>query len=132
MDSFPTDAALASWSDLCPDNNESAGKRKSRRSPVRKHHLKTIMLEVAWAAVKKKGSYFKDKSYRLKARRGAKKAIMAIAHRILLGVYHVIKDGANFRNLGEDYLMRKNKAQKLFHLRKQARALGFDLVSQTV
>ncbi len=88
------------------------------------------MLEVAWAAVKKKGSYFKDKYYRLKARRGAKKAIVAIAHRILLGIYHVIKDGATFRDLGEDYLPRRNKSQKVFHLRKQAQMLGFDLVPQ--
>ena len=130
LDSFPTDTALVSWSGLCPGNNESAGKRKSGKSPVRKHHLKSIMLEVAWAAVKKKGSYFKDKYYRLKARRGAKKAIVAIAHRILLGIYHVIKDGATFRDLGEDYLPRRNKSQKVFHLRKQAQMLGFDLVPQ--
>ena len=131
LDSFPTDAALVSWSGLCPGNNESAGKRKSGKSPVRKHHLKTIMLEVAWAAVKKKGSYFKDKYYRLKTRRGAKKAIVAIAHRILLGIYHVIKDGAAFRDLGEDYLTLRNKSQKVSHLRRQAIALGFDLVPQT-
>ena len=130
LDSFPTDTALVSWSGLCPGNNESAGKRKSGKSPVRKHHLKSIMLEVAWAAVKKKGSYFKDKYYRLKARRGAKKAIVAIAHRILLGIYHVIKDGVVFRDLGEDYLPRRNKSQKVFHLRKQAQMLGFDLVPQ--
>lgn len=130
LDSFPTDTALVSWSGLCPGNNESAGKRKSGRSPVRKHHLKTIMIEVAWAAVKKKGSYFKDKYYRLKARRGAKKAIVAIAHRILLGIYHVIKDGSEFRDLGEDYLTLRNKSQKLVHLRKQALALGYDLVPQ--
>jgi len=131
LDSFPTDTALVSWSGLCPGNNESAGKRKSGKSPVRKHHLKTIMLEVAWAAVKKKGSYFKDKYYRLKARRGAKKAIVAIAHRILLGIYHVIKDGVVFRDLGKDYLTLRNKSQRVFHLRKQALALGFDLIPQT-
>lgn len=131
LDSFPTDTALASWSGLCPGNNESAGKRKSGRSPVRKHHLKAIMLEVAWAAVKKKGSYFKDKYYRLKARRGAKKAIVAIAHRILLGIYHVIKDGSAFRDLGENYLTLKNKSQKVSHLRRQALSLGFELVPQT-
>ena len=132
LESFATDKAIVSWSGLCPGNNESAGKRKSGRSPVRKHHLKTIMIEVAWAAVKKKGSYFKDKYYRLKARRGAKKAIVAIAHRILLGIYHVIKDGVEFRDLGEDYLTTRNKSQKLFNLRKQARSLGFDLIPQTV
>jgi transposase len=132
LESFPTDTALVSWSGLCPGNNESAGKRKSGRSPVRKHHLKTIMIEVAWAAVKKKGSYFKDKYYRLKARRGAKKAIVAIAHRILLGIYHVIKDGVEFRDLGEDYLTLRNKEKKVIHLQKQTLALGFNLVPQAV
>jgi transposase len=132
LDSFRKDTALVAWSGLCPGNNESAGKRKSGKSPIRKHHLKTIMIEVAWAAIKKKDSYFKDKYYRLKARRGAKRAIVAIAHRILLGIYHVIKDGADFRDLGGDYLTLKNKSQKVFHLRKQALAMGFDLVPQAV
>jgi transposase len=132
LDSFRKDTALVAWSGLCPGNNESAGKRKSGKSSVRKHHLKTIMIDVAWAAIKKKGSYFKDKYYRLKARRGAKRAIVAIAHRILLGIYHVIKDGADFRDLGGNYLTLKNKSQKVSHLRKQALAMGFDLVPQTV
>jgi len=128
---FRAGATLASWSGLCPGNNESAGKRKSGRSPVRKHHLKTIMIEVAWAAIKKKGSYFKDKYYRLKARRGAKKAIVAIAHRILLGIYHVIKHGVEFRDLGADYLTQRNKSQKMSYLRRQAQLIGYDLVPQT-
>ncbi len=130
MTAFRTGEAIVSWAGLCPGNNESAGKRKSGKSPVRKHHLKTIMTEVAWAAVKKKGSYFKDKYYRLKARRGAKKAIIAIAHRILLGIYHVIKDGVEFRDLGEDYLTRRNKSQKMSYLRKQAQLMGYNLVPQ--
>lgn len=132
LDTFSTDTALVSWSGLCPGNNESAGKRKSGRSHVRKHHLKTIMIEVAWAAVKKKGSYFKDKYYRLKARRGAKKAIVAIAHRILLGIYHVIKDGVEFRDLGEEYLKHRHKSQKVSILRRQAMSLGYDLIPKTV
>ena len=130
MTAFRTGEAIVSWAGLCPGNNESAGKRKSGKSPVRKHHLKTIMTEVAWAAVKKKGSYFKDKYYRLKARRGDKKAIIAIAHRILLGIYHVIKDGVEFRDLGEDYLTRRNKSQKMSYLRKQAQLMGYNLVPQ--
>jgi transposase len=128
---FPTGEALVSWAGLCPGNNESAGKRKNGRSPVRKNHLKTIMIDVSWAAIKKKGSYFKDKYYRLKARRGAKRAIVAIAHRILLGIYHVIKDGVEFRDLGEDYLNQRNKTLKLFQLQKQAQSLGFNLVPRT-
>ena len=88
------------------------------------------MIEVAWAAVKKKDSYFKDKYYRLKARRGSKRAIVAIAHRILLGIYHVIKDGAELRDLGKDYLAFRNKSRRVSQLRKQAQSLGFDLVAQ--
>lgn len=130
LNSFPTGESLVSWSGLCPGNNESAGKRKSGRNPVRKHHLKTIMVEVAWAAIKKKDSYFKDKYYRLKARRGAKRAIVAIAHRILLGIYYVIKDGVEFRDLGADYLTKRKKTQKLSYLRKQAQLMGYDLVLQ--
>lgn len=129
--SFPTAEALASWAGLCPGNNESAGKRKSGKSPVRKHHLKTIMTEVAWAAVKKKGSYFKDKYYRLKARRGSKKAIIAVAHRILVGIYHVIRKGVRFRDLGDNYLTQRSKLFTLIRLQKQAQSLGFILVPQT-
>jgi len=131
MSSFPTGASIVSWSGLCPGNNESAGKRKNGRSRVRKHYLKTIMVEVAWAAIKKKDSYFKDKYYRLKARRGAKRAIVAVAHRILLGIYHVIKDGVEFRDLGADYLTERKKSQKISYLRKQAQLMGFNLVAQT-
>jgi len=131
MSSFPTDTAIVSWSGLCPGNNESAGKRKNGRSPVRKHYLKTIMVEVAWAAIKKKDSYFKDKYYRLKTRRGAKRAIVAVAHRILLGIYHVINDGVEFRDLGGDYLTERNKTQKISYLRKQAQLMGYKLIDQT-
>lgn len=130
MSSFPTGGAIVSWSGLCPGNNETAGKRKSGRSPVRKHHLKTIMVEVAWAAIKKKDSYFKDKYYRLKARRGAKRAIVAVAHRILLGIYHVINDGVEFRDLGASYLTEQKKTQKISYLRKQAQLMGYKLVVQ--
>jgi hypothetical protein len=132
LDSFPKDTSLAAWCGLRPGNNESAGKRKSGKSQVRKNHLKTITNEVAWAAIKKKGFYFKDKYYRRKARRGAKRAIVAIAHRILLGIYHVIRDGADFRDLGGNYLTLRNKSQKVPHLRKQALAMGLDLVPQAV
>lgn len=131
LSSFLTGESLVSWSGLCPGNNESAGKRKSGRNLVRKHHLKTIMVEVAWAAIKKKDSYFKDKYYRLKARRGAKRAIVAIAHRIMLGIYYVIRDGVEFRDLGADYLTKRKKTQKISYLRKQAQLMGYDLVLQT-
>ncbi len=128
LDEFPRSAALTSWAGLCPGNHESAGKRKNARHPVRVHFLKTILIEVAWAAVKKKGSYYKDKFHRLKARRGPKKAIVAIAHRLLKAIYHIIKEGRHFKDLGEDYLTLRNQASKLNYLKKQAKVLGFHLV----
>lgn len=130
LETFKSSAALSSWSGLCPGNNESAGKRFSGRSPVRKHHLKTIMMEVAWAAVKVKGSYYRDKYYRLKARRGSKRAIVAIAHRLLKVVYHVIKDGVAFKDLGESFLARKHEAANLARLKRQAAQIGCEVVAQ--
>lgn len=127
---FPKASSLASWAGLCPGNNESAGKRKSGRSPVRKHHLKSIMVEVAHAAVRKNGSYYKDKYYRLKAKCGSRKAIVAIAHRILKAVYYIIKEGASFVDLGESFLALRNKERKLKYVRKQAALLGFHLVPE--
>jgi transposase len=131
MVTFPTSAAICSWAGLCPGNNESAGKRHSGKSPVRKHHLKTIMIEVAWAAVKVKDCYYREKYYRLKARRGARRAIVGIAHRVLKAIYHIIKDRVPFKDLGTDSLNRTNGSPaKVTRLRKQAHQLGYALVAQ--
>src|SRR3990172_1037515 len=94
LDEFICAAALASWAGLCPGNNESAGKRKSGTTSVHRHPFKTILIEVAWASVKKKDSYYRDKYYRLRSRLGSKKAIVAIAHRISKAIYHIIKFGS--------------------------------------
>ena len=110
---FANSGALASWAGLCPGNNESAGKRKSGKSPVRKHVLKAIMIEIAWAAVKTKRTYYRDKYYRLRSRLGPRKAIVAIAHRILKALFAIIKHGESYRELGEDYLANKNKKSSL-------------------
>lgn len=125
---FAHASALASWTGLCPGNNESAGKRRSGRSPVRKHHLKTIMIEVAWAAVKKKGTYYRDKYWRLRYRLGPKKAIVAIAHRIVKALFFIIKKGEEYRELGDQYLAAKSQKNKLTRIRRDAEELGFNLV----
>jgi transposase len=129
LEQFDNDAACCSWAGLCPGNNESAGKRKSGKSPVHKHHIKTIMTEVAWAAVKKKGSYYRSKYYRLKARLAAKRAIIAVAHRLFKALYFIIKKGATFKDLGETYLVEHNKASILRRISKQAKILGYQLVA---
>jgi len=128
LDAFPNASSLCSWCGVCPGNNESAGKRKSGHSPVYNHALKTLLVEVAWAAIKTKGSYYKEKYYRLKARRGAKRAIIAIAHRILKAIFYIIKNGDKFKELGADYLDKRNRKVTLFRLRKQAAKFGFELI----
>ena len=127
LDSFADAASFASLAGLCPGNNESAGKRRSGRTAVQKHPFKTIMVEVAWAAVKTKGSYFKDKYHRLKSRRGVKKAIVAIAHRLARALFQIIKHGERYRELGEGYL-KSRKRTSLRALRNQAQSTGFQLV----
>ena len=86
------------------------------------------MIEIAWAAIKKKDSYYKEKYYRLKARRGSKRAIVAIAHEILTAIYYIFKEEREFEDLGKDFLLRKNTSLRIFKLQKEANALGFDLV----
>ena len=131
LEQFESSAALASWCGLCPGNNESAGKRHSGRSPVSSNYLKTIMTEVAWGAVKKKGSYYREKYYSLRARKGSKKAIVAIAHRILKAVFHILKYVTPYRELGENYLISLNNEARLKSLHKHAAKLGYALVPLT-
>lgn len=128
MKEFKSDSHLVSWGGLCPGNNESAGKRKSGRSPVVKNPFKTHMIELSWAAIRKKGSYYRDKYYRLKARRGAKKAIVAIANRITRAIYHIIKYGISYVELGENYLSQRKKKTSLNYLQKKAKLYGFQLI----
>lgn len=128
LDQFQSAASLAAWAGLCPGNNESAGKRHSGRSPVRSGHVKTIMVEVAWGAVRKKGSYYREKYYSLRARKGAKKAIVAVVHRILKAVFHVLKFNKPYHELGDAYLIQLNTTSKLQNLQKQAAKLGYSLV----
>ena len=128
LDEFPCMESLASWAGLCPGNNESGGKRKSGRPSVKNHPFKTILIEVAWAAVKKKGSYYRGKYFRLKARRGAKKAIVAIAHRISKAIYNIIKNGAVFEDLGEGYLTTRARQKAIESIKKRAAQLGYVVV----
>jgi transposase len=74
-----------------------------------------------------KGSYYKDKFHRLKARRGPKKALVAIAHHLLKAIYHIIKTGEEFRDLGENYLLLRHQTHRLRYLKQQAQVLGYAL-----
>jgi transposase len=106
---FGNASQLASWAGVCPGNNESAGKRKSSRSPRGNPYLKIALIEAAQSAAKAKGTYLRDKFYRVKARRGYKRAVVAIAHKILVAVYHMLSQHVSYNDLGNLYLDKLNK-----------------------
>jgi len=131
LDQFRSVEAFCAWCGLCPGNHESAGKRKSGKSPVRRSMIRTILIEVAWAAVKKKEAYYRSKYFHLKARRGSKKAIVAVAHRIAKALFHIVKNGQQYKELGKDYLTLLNAQRRYEYLRREASVIGYKLVPTT-
>ena len=125
MARFPTEAHLISWSGLCPRNDESAGKRRSTRMRKGAPWLKTTLIQCAWAAARKKDSYLQAQFHRLRARRGAKKAIGAVAASILTAAYHMLKNGTLYHDLGPDHFDKRAKAKHVDRLVHRLRNLGF-------
>ncbi len=125
MSCFPTDEHAASWAGLCPGNNESAGKRKSGKTRKGDRWLRRYLIEAAWGASRQKGSYLSALYYRLVVRRGKKKAIVAVAHKILIIIYHVLKEQTSYRELGPDYFNKLNSVHIQRHHVKRLESLGF-------
>jgi transposase len=125
MTRFPTAGHAASWAGLCPGNHESAGKRLSGRTRFANRVLRQALVESARGAVFKRDSYLAAQYRRLVKRRGDKKAVVAVAHSILVIAYHVLRDGVSYRELGGDYFDHLN-AQRLtrYHTQRLA-ALGY-------
>ena len=116
---FPTDAHLASWAGLCPGNNESAGKKRSGKTNKGSRWLRQALVQAAWAASRKKDSYFHAHARNLMRRRGSKRGAIAVAHSLLLVIYHVLKGRAEYRDLGRDYLDRLREQQLVrFHVKR--------------
>jgi transposase len=130
MNQFPSHEKLASWATLCPGNNESAGKKKSGRTRRGNNYLKTTLLQAAWAASRTKNTYFQAKYRALAARKGGKKAAIAIAHRILVAVYHMLKNDKEFQELGAQFLDQLQAARKVKYHVKRLEELGYHV--QTV
>lgn len=97
MSVFPSGQHLASWAGVCPGNNESAGKKKSSRVTHGNKILKTVLVEAAWVATRIKDGWLKNKYYAIAARRGKKRALLAIAHKILIAVYQILKEGVPYK-----------------------------------
>jgi len=125
MSVFESVSQLASWAGVCPGNNESAGKRRSSRIPKGNVYLKTALVEAANAAAKAKGTYLRDKFYRLKARRGYKRAAVAIGHKILVAIYHMLSHCVCYNELGDLYLDKLNKHHLTRNLVHRLERLGY-------
>ena len=126
VDQFPTDKHLASWACLCPGNNISANKRRTGKTRKGQKWLRTALAEAAWAASRTKDTYLSAQFHRLRARRGAKRAAVAVAHSILTIVYHLIKNpDATFKDLGGDYFVKRNKGDQKRRALKTLTTLGY-------
>jgi transposase len=125
MSRFPTDAHFFSWACICPRSDESAGKRRSTRIRKGSPWLKTALVQCAHSAVRMKGSYFHAQFHRIRSRRGVKKAIVAVAASILTAIYHMLKDGTMFQDLGADHFDRRTKEHQKNRLVKRLAELGY-------
>lgn len=126
MRRFPTDAHISSWAGLCPGDNESAKKRKSGKTRKGNALLAATLVTCAHSAVKCKQSYFYAQFMRISAHRGKKRAYVAVAHSMLIAIYHILKDGVDFKDLGADYYNQFNKERKINAYLKKLKALGWE------
>lgn len=133
MTRFASAAHLISWACICPRNDESAGKRRSSRIRKGSPWLKTTLVQCAWAAARTKGSYLQAQFHRIRARRGAKKAIVAVAASILTAIYHMLKDGTMYQDLGPNHFQHRDKERQKRRLLQRLADLGFamELLPQT-
>jgi transposase len=125
MSRFPSDGHLISWACICPRNDESAGKRRSTRIRKGSPWLKTTLVQCAWAASRTKGSYLQAQFQRIRSRRGAKKAIVAVAASILTAIYHMLKDGTMYQDLGPNHFDARSKERQKNRLVKRLADLGY-------
>ena len=116
---------MASRAGVCRGNNESAGKRKSSRIPSGNVYLTSALVEAANAAARAKGFYRRDKFFRLKARRGYKRAVVAVVHKILVAIYHMLSQQVSYNDLGDLFLDRLNPNHLTRNLVHRLERLGY-------
>jgi len=127
MSRFPTEGDLISWAGLCPKNDESAGKRRSTRMKKGAPWLKTTLVQCAWAATRTKETYLQAQYQylRIRSRRGAKKAIGAVAASILTAAYHMLKNGTLYQDLGANHFDKRAQGKHVLKLVSRLKNLGF-------
>jgi transposase len=125
MSPFKTHQHLLSWVRLCPRLDQSAGRTHSNRTLKGAEWVKPLLIQAAWAAVKVKDSYPRAQFLRLRARRGAKKAIVAVAASLLTSVYHMIREGTPYKDLGAQHFTRHDRASAARRLVARLEQLGY-------
>jgi transposase len=125
MSRFATPGHLLSWACLCPRNDESAGKRRSTRLRRGGNWLKTTLVQAAWAAVRVKGSYLQAQFHRIRARRGAKKAIIAVAASMLTAAWHMLRDGTEWQDLGAAHFDHADARKTANRLIQRLQQIGY-------
>ena len=126
MGRFPSAAHLCSWAGVCPGNYQSAGRRKHGKTTKGNSALKTILTQCAKSARTAKNSYFSAQYQRIAARRGKNRATLAVAHSILIAIYHILKNKTAFQDLGSDYYDSFNRDRKINSYLKRLKALGWE------
>jgi hypothetical protein len=132
MGRFPSAKHLASWAGVCPGNNESAGKRKSGQTTKGSKFLRTALVEAAWAATHTKGTYLRAKYQRLVKRMPKKKALVAVAHTMLVIVYHLLSRRVAYAELGSDYVDRQHVERQRRRLVERLEGLGVKVTIEEV
>ena len=130
MSRFPSAAHLSSWARVCPGNHESAGKRKSGATGRGNHWLRSALVEAARSASRSKGTYLAAQYRRLASRRGDKRAIIAVAHTILVTIYHLLRDGTTFHDLGGNYFDQRDRQATLRRTVRRIERLGYRVALQ--
>jgi transposase len=132
MTRFASADCLISWAGLCPRSDESAGKRRSTRIRKGAPWLKTTLIQAAWAAVRTKNSYLRPMFHRLKTRRGAMKAIVAVAAAILRSAYYMLTRNMPYQDLGPSYYEKKTRMRTANRLLKRLKDLGIEVLQTRI
>jgi transposase len=124
MSRFPTEGHLSAWAGMCPGNDESAGRRRSGKTPKGSSWLKRALVQAAWAASHTKGTYLSAFYRRLAARRGRKRALVGLGHAMLGIMYHMQRTGTDYTDLGGDYFERRDADRLTRRLVRRLESLG--------
>ena len=127
MTRFPSAAHLASWAGVCPGNRRSAGKQLSGASTKGNTQLKTILCEIAATIARSPGTYLHAFYHRIAARRGKPRAMLAVAHSLLVSIYYMLRDQVPYQDLGPDHFDRLHAQRLERHYTRRLEALGFEV-----